>query len=398
MKGLLVCVLILVQINVFSQEGILNHNNQNEIEEIRNELLETRSELKLTNEVLKNKIKELNSINNSKIDFAGKIIDWSAWLFSLMVIILGIASWIAANRFSKLDKIREELKEVLNQTKTQLNNQIREIENLKKEFKKEKEAAIELLFPVLEAHWFKYQGDYDKSISAYRRAQDIKPEDRLIAHKLNKLLIEQGEFNEAIRNLEGFVEKFPEDIQIHRRLVEGYRRSGQLDSAEIIIKNILDKTDDPAMYYELGNIKLLLKMFSEAEENYKKANRYYYKQEGTYKYWVLTNLALVQDILKKKEDATSNSKKAIDILENRIQITPKNPQIWAYLGLAYLIGGGKDYSKSYQAYKNAILHQLPLSLASSNFERLKLLNSNRKSKTSQKIKSELSDFILKNGG
>ncbi|MEZ4772593.1 MAG: tetratricopeptide repeat protein [Bacteroidia bacterium] len=362
--------------------------------ETKKNILQLNNELEIKYRILENKIEGLNSTNQEKNDIAGKIIDWSAWLFSLMVLILGIAGWVAADRFSKIDLIRKELKELLGKTKTELDKQINEIEHLKAEFEREKEIAIDLMFPILEAQWFNYQGDFDKSISAYKRAQKIKPDYKLISYKLNKLLIEKGIFKEAIKNLEVLIEKYPDDIQLNRRLAEGYRRIGDFDSAEIVINKVLSKVDYPSVHYELGCIKLFSAKYKEAEESFKKANRFFFSEDGMYRYWVYVNLAIVQKLMGNQEESRLNSNKAIEILEPRTKSTPKNPHIWSYLALAYL--SEKDnYKKSLHAFEQAIQYNLPISLATSALDRVSLLVDHIENKIEKKSIHEIKDFLKK---
>lgn len=396
MKTTLTIILVLVGGFILAQEEIQYQKPDIEFENLSQEISKIKSELEIKVGILENKIEELHQNNQEKIDFAGKIIDWSGWLFSLMVIILGIASWIATNRFSKLDETRKELERLLMRTEGQLASQIKEIENLKKEFQKEKEIAIELLFPILEAQWFNYQGDFDKSISAYKRAQKIKPDDKLIAYKLNKLLIERGELQEAIKNLETLIKKFPDNVPLNRRLAEGYRRIGEFDSAEIVIKKVLEKVDFPSMHYELGCVRLFSGNYSEAEDSFKNANRFFYSEDGRQRYWVYVNLSITQSLMNKKDQAEFNATEARKILESRIKTTPKNPHIWSYLGLAYLTGK-KNYQKALNSFKQAIEFRLPVSLAKSALDRILILHSESESKLVQKIIITIEEYIKENG-
>ena len=380
---------------ILCQNNIEDHNLNQEFEKINKEFSEIQSELEIEIGILENKIEELHQNNQEKIDFAGKIIDWSGWLFSLMVIILGIAGWIASNRFSKLDETRKELEGLLKNTEGQLANQIEQIENLKKGFQEEKEIAIKLLFPVMEAQWFNYHGDFEKAISAYKRAQKIKPDEKLIANKLNKLLIERGDYDEAIGNLENLIKKYPNDIILNRRLAEGYRRMSQFDSAESVIEKVLKIDNHPSLHYELGCVRLFLGRYSEAEKSFTNANRFFYLEDGRPRNWVYVNLSIVQHLLNKKKEAEINAKKAREILESRIKTTPNNPQIWSYYGLSYL-SGKTNYQKALNAFKQATSLNLPKSLAKSALDRILILQKETDVKLVDEIVELFENYISKN--
>ena len=309
-----------------------------------------------------------------------------------MVLILGIAGGVAANRFKNLDDTRKELDQLLIDTQNKLKTQIQALEDLKLEFQTDKEEAIKLLFPLSEAQWYNYQGDYQKSIEAYKKAQKIKPEDRLIADKLNKLLVEKGDTESAIENLEKILKIHQDDIQLNRRLVEAYRRNGDFDSAEVVINKVLKKFDHPALYYELGCIRLFSGRYLEAEQCFKNSNRFFFSNDGKYSYWVFANLSVTQELLGKEKEAIANSNKAVEILEKRVKITPKNPHIWSYLGLAYLVGE-KKYQKARFAYEQAIQFNLPNALASSLLERIELLYKEGSIKTVRYIINKLRIYV-----
>ena len=122
--------------------------------------------------------------------------------FAIFVLILGFAGYIASKRFNKVEELAKEYEKLLTAANERYSREIADIKNLKENFEKEKEVSLKLLFPLLEAQWFFYQGDFEKTIMSYKKAQLIQPNNVLINNKLNKILVETGRIEEAIKNLE----------------------------------------------------------------------------------------------------------------------------------------------------------------------------------------------------
>jgi len=107
---------------IHAQDSLKINNFVSNNKDLNLQLQQTSKEIKdLKNELLK---------HTSISDTAGKIIDWSAMIFGLFVIILGIAGWIAGKEFSEVRKLKVELKELLSEFRLELKKEQREIEDL----------------------------------------------------------------------------------------------------------------------------------------------------------------------------------------------------------------------------------------------------------------------------
>jgi predicted Zn-dependent protease len=318
------------------------------------------------------KLKEQLNQQNNIADTAGKVIDWSAMIFGLFVIILGFAGWFAGNKFAKIDELKKELEDLLKGFKEQFTVEQNSISELKREFEKEKDASLKTLFPIIEGQWYSYQGDSDAAIERFKEVQKIIPEHPIVMSKLNKLLIYSGKIDEAIKNLESLTAKYPDDVKIKYILAEAYRRNGQLDIAENVIREVALTSNHPTSLYEYGTIKLRKKEFAVAEEILIKSHRSYTSEDGEPRVWVLTNLALAQLLQNKTDLSKVNITKSIEILKNRIQRTPKHQFFWANLGLA-LVVEQKSLAEAHEAFKKAVNFGLQVSLAQSYQERLELI-------------------------
>lgn len=319
-------------------------------------------------EKLNEEIKEQNNI----ADTAGKVIDWSAMIFGLFVIILGFAGWFAGSKFAKIDELKKELEDLLKGFKEQFSIEQKSISDLKIDFEKEKEVSLKTLFPIIEGQWYSYQGDSETAIERFKEVQKIIPEHPIVISKLNKLLIYSGKIEEAIKNLEILTVKYPNDLKVKYILAEAYRRNGQLDVAEDVIKEVALTTNHATSLYEYGTIKLRKKEFSEAEEILIKSHRSYTGEGGEPRVWVLTNLALAQLLQNKTDLSKSNVKKSIEILKDRIQRTPKHPFFWGNLGLATVVEQ-ENLTEAHKIFKTAISLGLQLTLAQSYLDRLELI-------------------------
>lgn len=333
-------------------------------------------ENRLANNTTNDKINEkvLGARQDLVIDFAGKIIDWSAMFFGVFVVIITIAGFVAARRFSKLDEARKELDALLLQTQKEINEKLNELADLRIQFDEERENSLKILFPIVEGEWFLYQGEYERAITAYREAHKIKPNHPRIFDKLNKLLIDNGQIDEAIINLEKVRENDPENIRALQQLGKAYRRKHQYEKAIPLLEKCLriDPRYAPAEH-DLGSIFLFQKKFEIAEEKLLSAHRHAIDYSGKPTHWNCISLAITQQILGKKEASLKNFKVAERIIAELLAKTPQNPDLLAYLGIVQLSSGEKQYQEALQLFQKAISLKLPFASADSMRVRLELM-------------------------
>ncbi len=367
MNNYIVAILLLFSEAIFAQTKIDSLEMQNL--HLDKELFEQSQQI----EKLKDQLNQQNNI----ADTAGKVIDWSAMIFSLFVIILGFAGWFAGSKFAKIDELKKELEDLLKEFKGQLDKEQKAIVELKQDFEKDKELSFKLLFPIIEGQWFSYQGDSEKAIHRFKEVQQLIPEHPIVINRLNKLLIDSGKLDEAISNLEKFTLKFPDNTKVKYRLAQAYRRNRQLDNAESVIKDVAFSKNNASALYEYGTIKLLKQDFKDAEDALIKSNRAYIAESGTPRDWVFVNLALSQFLQNKTDLADINIRKSIEILKEKLERIPKHPNVNGSLGFALVIEQ-TNLIEANNLLKKSLLLGLPIMIACSFRDRLLLFQTLKK--------------------
>ncbi len=104
--------------------------------------------------------------------------------------------------------------------------------------------AQEVLFQALrldpelaKTHFFlgvtyKTQGDYEKALEHFRKAESKYPEDRLLLNQIGRILFLERQFKEAVAVLNRVLLVDPEDLQAHYNLMLAYRGVGNEAMAE----------------------------------------------------------------------------------------------------------------------------------------------------------------------
>jgi|GEM_PF-1306840 tetratricopeptide (TPR) repeat protein len=106
-------------------------------------------------------------------------------------------------------------------------------------------------------------GDYDKEIELLRQAITVKPKLSEAHYQLGKLYLDRAMFDEAIGSLK--VALLLKHASAQKDLAIAYYKSGKLDDAEALFKEMLVKTpNDMDLRYRLGNVYLAKGMLNEA--------------------------------------------------------------------------------------------------------------------------------------
>ncbi len=334
---------------------------------------------------LEMKIRDLGIKQDFTLDIAGKIIDWSGFVLTASVFLFGIAAFVAKRRFDKIDELSKSYEENLRDAKNNYQLEFQQIQELKNLFENEQKSSTKLIFPLLEAQWLFYQGDFEEAIKSFKKAKKIKPDDLYITDKLSKVLVETGKINEAVEILEKALAIHKNDITLKRRLTQVYRRDGQFGTAEVMAKEILQQGNHAPTEYELGCIALFTGRYELAEKTLIEANKNYLKYNGDAKYWTFINLAIALEKQGKLKEAVVNANYAKEIVEENLKRRPKNPQLWLVLGLVNLIGTSKKYRKSIEAFQKAHEYSIPSTLAKSNKRRINLILESVENKSKDKI-------------
>jgi tetratricopeptide (TPR) repeat protein len=308
------------------------------------------------------------SLENTKnlSEIASLIISWTGLIITTFAVILVLVSVYTGIQIKEIRKTKEEIKHTLIEAKIALKEQNQAIENLKAEFEKEKDLHLKLMFPLIEGEYCFQRGDYDKAYYYYREAKEISPNHPWLKN-FSWLLINTGQIDEAIENLESLLKQAPNDKEAKYYLAHAYRRNDQLDIAEQIIKPVAIELKYRRALYEYASILLRKNDFENAERLFIETNRYYPKHADLFVY---LNLSITQTILQKHEPAKGNAIKAVEMIEEELLKTPSNAHLLLQLGVAKLLLNLKD---GLVIIKSSITKGLPSENAKSAIDKLEKL-------------------------
>ncbi len=179
--------------------------------------------------------------------------------------------------------------------------------------------------------------EYDKARAVFENILSMKPghsDATTYMNHLTQLYINQKEFNKAIQSCKSLIKAQPEK-QAHRvSLSKIYLDLNRVDTAEIILKNIIQK--DPSYSQAYAN---LAEIYGRIKGNNEKAVEYLQKAHelDPNSVLVLENLGIVNAMM-------GNFRESIKYLEEAIQLTPNYAQL--YLNMANIYRDMGDDSKS----------------------------------------------------
>ena len=172
-KYALILLLVVLSFNLFGQK-IDSVASSNFSKDITDSLIT----LKAENVKLNEKNKLLLAQSEQSVDFASKIIDWSAMLFAFLTLILIIAGIVGLSEFSNIRKIEEEMKAI----NSQMKEEIKSIKNIKQSVEEElarqrdniqrdSKNFLQIVYLLNEGMTSYHSGELSKAISAFLKVK-----------------------------------------------------------------------------------------------------------------------------------------------------------------------------------------------------------------------------------
>lgn len=369
MKKVLMLAILIAEVLPLFCQGTTDTSTQATVLNMQEELNSAIHEL----DKLNLRVENVENDNDGIVGISNTIISWSGRIFAIFAALLSIATVYSGYQMAQIRKIKNALEQLYNQSKKEIDEQKATLESLKAEFSDDKEQSLKLLFPLVRGQWYFYQGDYDKALTAFLEAKKIQPDHPEIIRNLYRILANTGKTEEAIQNLEKLHKEFPEDKIIKYRLAQTYRRNGQLENAEIIIKDAAINDKYPPALYEYGSILMNSNRLENAESVFIESNRQFLIEEGVTKYWVFINLSLTQLLIGKVDESNRNASKAFEVVTKQLKLAPSNAQLYANLGLSYLLRND-DVDLAKQHFMTSIQKNLPSGIARSMINKIQLIN------------------------
>ncbi len=113
---------------------------------------------------------------------------------------------------------------------------------------------------------------YEAAATVYSRAHILDPENFDWVYLAAVTLMQQGEFDAAVRSFQKALQLRPGDLPAHLHMGQSLIKSGKLDEAENVYKQILDPhSDAPQLWYGLGRVQAARDDHEAAARSYTKA-------------------------------------------------------------------------------------------------------------------------------
>ena len=324
---------------------------------------------------------------------AGNVIEWSGFILTVLVFLIGAGAWFAGNRFNEIEKIRRELSKLLRETRQEFQDELRVLNEMKVEFESEKEKSLKLVFPLLNAEVFFHRGEFSRALFQYRESIKIDPNSPEINRRYNQLLMYEGKCSEVISNLKDLLENDPNNSQYHNILAEAYRRLENYDYAKKHSQRALEIDPDLSIAaYELGTAELYSGNYIEAEKNFYLADKLFVQYDGFSRFYVVGSLAYCQWILGREDDFKKTANWAISVIANRLTMTPKHSIVLGYLGLVELLS--KNYKGAVSAFAKSAEFGLKVEPAKSMLIRVNEVHKRLNLKSTEQIVRILEGVIV----
>jgi len=185
--------------------------------------------------------------------------------------------------------------------------------------------------------------DFAKAADAYERFLKLNPENAWTGYlRLGTSRMELQQFDQAVAALQEAQKVQPRDLKVNYSLAMAYRKAGQLDQAEAVLKSLAElNPPDAGTYY--GDI---IKMYDEAgkNENAIEAARKVIELNPKSEMAVY-NLAIMFQKLKRYEEAIATFQQALTI-------KPDYDVAYYNIGSCYL--NLKKYKESVAAFRNYV--------------------------------------------
>ena len=241
-KYALILLLVVLSFNLFGQK-IDSVASSNFSKDITDSLIT----LKAENVKLNEKNKLLLAQSEQSVDFASKIIDWSAMLFAFLTLILIIAGIVGLSEFSNIRKIEEEMKAI----NSQMKEEIKSIKNIKQSVEEElarqrdniqrdSKNFLQIVYLLNEGMTSYHSGELSKAISAFLKVKKINPNDYEATCHLARSYVGQGKYELALENAKLATGLVDQPYVAYYIMGEVYRRMHEYDLAIEALRNSLN--------------------------------------------------------------------------------------------------------------------------------------------------------------
>jgi tetratricopeptide (TPR) repeat protein len=219
--------------------------------------------------------------------------------------------------------------------------------------------------------------DFAKAADAYERFLKLNPENAWMGYlRLGTCRMELQQYDQAVAAFQEAQKAQPKDLKVNYSLAMAYRKAGQLDQAESVLKSLAElNPQDASTYYSD-----IIKMYDETGQNEKaieaakKVIELNPKSE-----MAVYNLAIMFQKLKRFEEAIATFqqalaiktdydvayynigscylnlkkyKESIDAFRNYVALVPDNADAWLQIGVCYM--QLKDFESALEPLKKCV--------------------------------------------
>lgn len=287
-------------------------------------------------------------------ELAGKIIDWSAMYFAMLVVFLGIAAWIGTRRFREIDTTSKEIADSYEQIQQELSRttKLRDetqkaIETFKSEIERDKKQFMEIIYLMTQGESAFESGDLNKAIQVCERIVLLKPDFPEAHHMLGSSHSANGEYGEAIDHFKKAIALRPDYWDAYHNLGRTYRRARNWEACIMNLKKALELNPKSVRSaHNLGHTYLEMGDLESAFEWYRMSTKLDQRQDYSYGYLGMGKISLKQG---EQEKASRFFQDAQKVIEKRGRKSYWN---FYYLGEIALVLG--DAQKAELYYKKAL--------------------------------------------
>lgn len=205
-----------------------------------------------------NSTKALNKDSERNIEFSGKLIDWSAILFSSLTLILIVAGVIGLKEFSNVRKIEKDISRLKNDMEKEVNELrsikeqiLAELSTFKFEIKNDSKNLLNIIYLLNEGVRYYYSGNLPKSINTFKKVISIKNDDYEATCFLARAYSGLQQYELAIKTAQKALnlDRFPSRAytiigETHRRMgnvkesIESFRKAIEIENSPQILNSL----------------------------------------------------------------------------------------------------------------------------------------------------------------
>jgi serine/threonine-protein kinase len=168
---------------------------------------------------------------------------------------------------------------------------------------------------------------------AYKKAIALRPDDWNGYNRFANFLDAHQRYDEAIAQYRHAIELTPDNAALYTNLGSVYIDKGDpkgFPEAEQLLRKSIALDPTYVAYSNLGYLYILEQKYVEAAEAEEKALQ---RDDKDYMTWA--NLAFAYEVLQNNEKSGLARDRAITLLEQAVQVTPRDPMVQSNLGLLY---------------------------------------------------------------